>query len=558
MPTIKINRKRLSKLISKDLSDGMLSKVLSDMGASLEGINDEEVNVEAFANRPDLLSCVGIARAIRYFLSIDKALRKYNVKKPDFEKSNYVVKVDKNVSKVRPFTVCAIAKGICFDDELIKEIIQIQEMLHVTFGRKRKKMAVGIYPLEKISLPISYQGEKPKNIVFRPLESPKPMNALELLEKHPTGREYAKLLEGKDIFPCFRDSLGNVLSVPPIINSDDTGRITKDTTDVFIECSGSNLDYLKAGLNIIACALIDMGATVYQMKIVYPDFEVITPDLSDREFDLDVSYAQKILGIEIDETISKSALLKMGVGFNQKNKKAIIPPYRFDVLSQIDLVEDIAIGIGYDNIPEKIADIYTESSEENSSKISNMIRDILIGAGFIEVKNYSLIGAKDIEFSKIGMESTIEIENPNTIDYCFMRKRIRPSILITLAQNKTREFPQSIFEIGRCFEKVLEKENIRECERLGCAISSKNSDFTKIRQVLDALFSQLNLEFSIVESQENGFIEGRSGKIMFAKKELGVIGEVEPEVILRYGLEMPTSFFEIELESIFEAIGKRN
>jgi len=187
-----------------------------------------------------------------------------------------------------------------------------------------------------------------------------------------------------------------------------------------------------------------------------------------------------------------------------------------------------------------------------------MIRDILIGAGFIEVKNYSLIGAKDIEFSKIGMESTIEIENPNTIDYCFMRKRIRPSIFITLAQNKTREFPQSIFEIGRCFEKVFEKENIHECERLGCAISSKNSDFTKIRQVLDALFSQLNLEFSIVESQENGFIEGRSGKIMFCEKEIGVIGEIEPEVILGYGLEMPTSFFEIELESIFEAIEKRN
>jgi len=182
----------------------------------------------------------------------------------------------------------------------------------------------------------------------------------------------------------------------------------------------------------------------------------------------------------------------------------------------------------------------------------------LVGAGFIEVKNYSLIGGKDIKLSRIGMENIIEIENPNTIDYNFMRKRLRPSIFITLAQNKTREFPQSIFEIGRCFEKAMEKEKIREYERLGCAISSKNSDFTKIRQVLDVLFAELNLEFSLVESTEEGFIKGRVGKITFCEKEIGVIGEFEPEVILGYGLEMPTSFFEIDLEPLFDAIKGRS
>lgn len=557
MPTIKIDKKRLAKLVSRELREEELSKVFSDMGASLEGINDKEISVEAFANRPDLLSCVGIARAMRYFLSIDKNIKKYSAKLVDFDKSKYIVNVDKSVSKVRPYTACAIAKGICFNDELIKEIIQIQEMLHVTFGRKRKKMAIGIYPLEKISLPISYRGEKPKDIIFKPLEANETMNAIELLERHPTGKEYAKLLEGLDLFPCFRDSLGNVLSVPPIVNSDDTGRITKNTTDVFIECSGFDLEYLKAGLSIISCALIDMGARIEQMKIIYPDFEVITPDLSNKEIDFDISYAQKILGIKLDLMMVKSAFLKMGIGFDQKNKKAIIPPYRFDILSQIDLVEDIAIGVGYDNIPEKIADIYTESSEENSSKIANIIREILIGAGFIEVKNYSLIGAKDIINSNIGMENTVEIENPNTIDYSFMRKRIRPSIFITLAQNKTREFPQSIFEIGRCFEKKGDRDFI-ECERLGCAISSKNSDFTKIKQVLDVLFSQLDLRCSIVESCEEGFIKGRAGKIMYGEKEIGSIGEIEPRVISAYGLDMPTSFFELELEILFDIITRRN
>lgn len=557
MPTIKINRKRLSELISRNLDETQLSKTFSDMGTSLEKIDGEEISVEAFANRPDLLSCVGIARAMRYFLSIDKNIKKYSAESINFDKGKYIVNVGKGVSKVRPYTACAIAKGICFDDELIKEIIQIQEMLHVTFGRKRKKMAIGIYPLEKITLPISYVAEKPKDIVFIPLESDKAMNGLELLEKHPAGKEYGKLLDGKDIFPCFRDALGNVLSVPPIINSNETGRITKNTTEVFIECSGFDLTYLKAGLNIITCALTDMGATIHHMKIVYPDFEVITPELSSKDIEFDISYAQKVLGIKLDFATVKSALLKMGIGFDHKDKRAIIPPYRFDILSQIDLVEDVAIGIGYDNIPEKIADIYTESGEEKSSKICNMIREILVGAGFIEVKNYSLIGSRDIMQSKIGMEDTIEIENPNTIDYSFMRKKIRPSIFMTFMQNKTREFPQSIFEIGRCFEKRA-KTGIVEHEHLGCAISSKNADFTKIKQILDVLFSQLDLKCSVTESFEDGFIKGRAGKVIFNEKEIGVIGEVEPAVISSYGLEMPISFFEIDLEILFDIIIKRN
>jgi phenylalanyl-tRNA synthetase beta chain len=213
MPTVTLNRKVVDKLIGKKLSDDKLKERISFLGTDLENLDAKEIHVEIFPNRPDMLSEQGFSRALSSFIGTKPGLKKYSVKK-----SNHKVIVEESVKEVRPYTACAIVKNLKFDHEKIKEIIQIQEKLHITYGRNRKKCAIGVYPFEKIKTPIRFIAKKPQEIKFQPLESKKELTGLQILSQHPTGRDYGHLLEGKDKFPIFVDANDNVLSMPPIIN----------------------------------------------------------------------------------------------------------------------------------------------------------------------------------------------------------------------------------------------------------------------------------------------------------------------------------------------------
>jgi phenylalanyl-tRNA synthetase beta chain len=296
MPTITVSKKGLLKQIGRQLSDEELKEKIVFLGTSLESIKDDEVTIEVNPNRPDFLSEQGIGRALASFAGAKKGLRKYPVKS-----SGAKVIIDKSVEKVRPYTACAIVKNLKFDDEKIKEIIQVQEKLHVSFGRNRKRVAIGIYPLEHIKLPIYYRALRPDDINFQPLESARKMSGREILSQHPTGKEYAYLLEGFDKYPVFIDANNEILSMPPIINSHKTGKVGEKTAEIFIECSGFDFRIMEQCLNMLVCVLADMGGTVCSMELDYLNKKRITPNLEPANIKVDLKYINRILGLEIKE-----------------------------------------------------------------------------------------------------------------------------------------------------------------------------------------------------------------------------------------------------------------
>ena len=231
MAIISVPKKEIEK-ISK-INENLVEKI-NLMGTPVEEVKNDTIEIEVLPNRPDLLSIQGFLRAFKTYLEKERGLKSYKVEKPE---KNFKVKIDPSVKDIRPYTACAIIKNLNFNDEKIKEIIDIQEKIHAGLGRNRKKIAIGIYPLEKIALPIRFEARNPKEIKFQPLEVERELNGLQILQQHPTGREYAHLLEGKDKFPIFIDSKNKILSMPPIINSHETGKITNNTKEIFIECS---------------------------------------------------------------------------------------------------------------------------------------------------------------------------------------------------------------------------------------------------------------------------------------------------------------------------------
>ncbi|MEX0920660.1 MAG: phenylalanine--tRNA ligase subunit beta [Candidatus Pacearchaeota archaeon] len=552
MATITINRKQFEKEIGK-LTDDMQNKIAM-FGTPVENLNSEELQIEIFPNRPDLLSYHGFKRAFTAFLGKKTGLKKYKLYKPE---KNYNVLIDSSIKDVRPYTVCAIVKGLKLNDEKIKELVEIQEKLHITIGRKREKVAIGIYPLEKITLPINFKAIEPDKIKFTPLESNKEMSGFEILEKHPTGKEYSRLLAGKAKFPIFVDSKNEILSMPPIINSKKTGKIDEKTRSVFVECSGTKFDVLKKCLNILTTTLAEMGGKIYQMNLYYKKKKV-TPDLEPKNIKISLKNTNKLLGLELKEKELKKLIEKMGHDYDLKNKVVEVPAWRTDILHEVDIIEDVAIAYGYENLTPEIPPISTIGEEDKKETIKRKISDILSGLGMVEVSNYHLTTKND-QIEKMNLpkqEEFIKVEASKT-ENDVLRNNLSHFMIKNLSENIDSEYPQEIFEIGKIF--YLEDKKIREKESLAVAISSGN--FTKIKQTLD-YFSRMIDEKIILKNPEKienfppYFIEGRTAEIYFLDKKIGFIGEIHPKILKNWKTKMPVALFEIELDDILEKIIK--
>ncbi|MBS3079902.1 phenylalanine--tRNA ligase subunit beta [Candidatus Pacearchaeota archaeon] len=545
MTILTLNRKELEKKIGK--IDEKIENRISMFGTPIDSINDNEISIEVFPNRPDLLSLHGFTRSFLAFLGKDKGLINYRVEKP---LKDYRVVIEKSVKKVRPYTACAIVKGIKFDESKIREIIELQEKLHASYGRNRKKLAIGIYPLEEIRLPITFLARNPEKIAFQPLDFPKIINAKQILSKHPKGKEYGYLLKDCEVYPIFEDSKGEILSMPPIINSEKTGKITEKTKDVFIECSGFNKEYLDKTLNIIVSVLSDFNGRIYAVEIEDKGErkKYLSPNLKAEKITFSPEFLNKNLGMHFNENEIKENLSKMGIGYSKEKNKyyALIPSYRTDILHEIDLAEEIAIAYGYENFEAEIPAISTIGEESKTGIIKRKISEVLIGSGLLEISSYHL-STKEKQFKKIGYkdfrDKLIEVVDSKT-ERNILRDSLLANSIEILSENTDVSYPQKIFEVGTVF--YSNKNAIEEEERLCISLCHEKANFTEIKQVLEYLLKMFTLSYEMKESSHPSFIDGRCGEIIVNNKKVGIIGEIHPSILYNNKIFMPVASLEIE------------
>ncbi len=548
MPTITLNRKVFENLVGKKLPDKELRERISYLGTDLDSVDKDEIIVEIFPNRPDMLSEQGFARAFSSFMGVKTGLRKYKIKESELKV------FAKNLPPEWPYAAAAVAKNVKLSDEKIREIIQIQEKMDATLFRRRKSGGIGFYPLGKIKFPVTFTGEDPKKIKFRPLEYPAELTARQILEHHPTGRKYRHLCEHWKRFTVFRDSRGVTMSMPPIINSHETGKIDEDTKEMFIEATGNNLESVRTSINIIATMLADMGAEVYSVEMVYPGTKFRSPDLTPKKMEIDRNYVNRLLGLELSEKQISSMLEKMGYGYEKG--KVLVPAYRADVMHMMDLVEDIAIAYGYDKFQPAVPSISTIAQEDEFSVFKRKVARVMTGLGMLETSTYHLTKEENMNKKMLSGMKFIEIENAKNSDHDILRSWIIPSLMEVLGKNTRHEYPQSIFEIGGCFKKGGGETGVEEFSRLGASLSGKDITFTDIKQVLDFLFSSLGMKYEIEETEHPSFIPGRVGRVSVKGKGVAYIGEIHPQVLENWGIGQPVSCFELNLTDLFSLTKK--
>lgn len=536
MAIIEIEKKDLQMIVGKKLTDKELKENIPMIGAPLETLTKKSVQYEIFPNRPDMLSVEGFGRAIKNFLDIGK------IKVYEAQESNINIYVEDSVKYVRPYIACAVIKNIKLTDCVIKSLMQTQEKIHQTLGRKRKKIAIGIHNIEKVEQPFYYKAIKPKKIKFIPLGMKKLLNLEEILKQHPKGIKYSNTLKGKKLYPIIVDKNNNVLSFPPIINGELT-KVTNNVRDLFIDVTGTDEKSVNVALNILITSLADRGGKIETVKIIRQEKENKIPNLSYKRMKIDKFYIKKLLGININEKLLSKLLERMG--FLYENGYVLIPPYRADIMHQIDIIEDIAIAYGYGKFePEKPTSGAGKAIKEyefNKKIINSMIK-----LGFQETVSL-ILSNEDNEFKKMNLKRSnfVKTKNPMTTECTICRKKLIPSLLNILNHNKHRKYPQKIFELGLIVEIDKKEETMTKNKLvLSAVISDDVINYGDLLFILDELMRKLGLKYELDKVNHPSFIKERCNKIM-SEIGNGVIGVIHPNVLKKFSIEKPVMAFEI-------------
>lgn len=543
MAHIEVDKRELDELTGETVTEQTLREKASFLGVHWNHVEGPKWDVEVYPDRPDLLSVEGLARAYRGFLDIENGFDQYDVEKGDID-----IDVDDSVSDVRPFIGGAVVKDLELSEKIINGLIQLQEKLHETMGRRRDKLAIGLHDLEAVEPPFTYRAVKPETVEFVPLEHEKQMQLGEILEEHDKGRKYSWILEDEDRYPVIVDSEDTVLSFPPIINNQLT-EVDSGTTDIFVDVTGKDEETVHRALNILVTALAERDGAI---ESVWVDGKEL-PDLYPEEMELDTDYVRKVSGIGItdDEIVDRLERMKFGTA-QENGLKVKVPGYRTDVMHQYDLIEDVVIAHGYDNITPELPEVDQIAEQEPVERFSDDVRDVMVRSGALEANTHAL-SSKEKLFERMEKEygEVAEMANALTEDYSVVRSWLLPGMLQVLKDNKHNSYPQRFFEATDVSLLDDSDTGASNRKKLSYVVSDSSIDFTDARKTLQVLGRDLDLEFEVKSGQKPFFKGNRSGDIFLEGEKIGFIGEISGEVEENWELENSVAGFEIDLEKVY-------
>ena len=525
---------------------------------SLSAAGEKDVvRMELLAVRPDMFDPGGLARVLRNYF-------KENLESPHYpsQPSGYRVRVEKGLSQ-RPYISCAVVRNLKLDDDKIRVIMKLQENLHWALGRDRKRASIGVYNLESLQgRAFAYGSVGPTELEFAPLgyAPEERWTPQRVLDEHPKGVAYARLLQSMDRYPLLSDEQSQVMALIPIINSEST-KVSKSSTQFFIDVTGLEERIVDKTLNTIVTSMLELDpeARLETVAIEYPDREKVTPDLAPQPATLNPDTAARRLGIDLDRAGVIECLRRMGHRVLDSGEGALqveVPAYRNDILHEVDLIEDVAIAYGYHNIVPTLVPTLTVGQEQPLEARSQAARACLTGLGFLEVLTL-ILSNEESQYDLLGRpreQKHVVIQLPISQDQTMVRVTLLPGLLDTLSANTDHELPQRIFEVGNISTLDDSETGASEHRRLAAAAVGPRVDFSSMRAVTEALLRDFGWKLETRASSDPAFLPGRGAEIWAHRgdqtRSLGVLGEVHPEWLQHYGLSHPAAVFELDFESL--------
>lgn len=501
---------------------------------------EDEIKVEFNPDRPDLFSFTSLMHSISTY-SGDTRWKPLKL-----TSANDSFIVDQSARKLRPFAIGFQCDGAPIASHF-RDMIDFQERIHLSIGKDRSKVSIGIHDRKHIKSPYTFKGLDAKIVHFTTYDGTITGTAADILSRHPKGIEYSRLIPSESMVPVIEDKSGQVLSMPPVVNGNVT-TVTEDSRSFFIDITGTDqkavrdafflLSYFfqDLGYRLSACNLGDIGDGLsFDGRIIKVPRESI----------------KELIGMEIGFNEAASLLNRMGY-----EAKAIpgsivvkVPGNRIDVMGPVDIIEDLAKAYDYQNILPQRPVLNLVGSEDPLKPFVGAIRGTMTGLGFQEIMSYVVTTRRHYENITYG--GGVQVKNPKSLDFAVVRDRLIFGVLDFLRINKRRSLPQEVFEVGEVLIDALQYTH------LCIAKSGSKAGYSEMKQVLDAFLGRFGINDHEVELTSNvSLIEGRSGSVAIREIAVGIIGEVKPETLYSFDLKNPVAIMELDVRALQSVINK--
>ena len=514
-------------------------------------------------NRPDLWSTAGLARLLRMHTGGASNKARYQAFLSTVgerkNSSNRTITVAPALQHIRPFMTAFVISGKPIDDAMLKDIIQTQEKLCWNFGRKRRSVSMGVYRSELINWPVQYRAVDPHTTSFTPLGFDTEMTCEQIITEHPKGKEYGWILKGMKKVPLLSDAKGGVLSMAPIINSAQIGAVQQGDTDLLVELTGTDMPSLLLATNIVACDFSDAGYTILPVSVEYP-YEtgfgktITTPLYFQEPTKTTVHAVNKLLGTKLSAQDIVEALERMDNTVTVEGDCLTLTPpaYRNDFLHEVDIIEDVMMGKTVEFFEPETPREFTIGRLSPVTLLSRKIKSLMVGFGYQEMIFNYLGSKKDyIDRMNIDGESVIEIANPMSENYQFVRPSIIPSLLSAETVSGNAVYPHRIFETGKiAYLAPEENTGTRTRQSLGFLTVNQDANFNEAASLIAGLLYYLQMDYAVCETHDPRFIEGRQAGVLANGKQIGIFGELHPQVLENWSVTVPAFAGELDIESI--------
>jgi len=557
MPQATLSAARLFDRLGRNLTAAALEELLFCSKAELAEFTGDELKIEATADRIDLLSETGLAEHLagRLGLRHGRPAMTVGSRLPEM-----TIEVDPSVRPLRPAIAGVLveapdAGGLTA--EFLEEAVHFQELLHATVGRGRRLASLGLYPLSKFEPPVRYALEPLAGIRFRPLDADVETDGTTFFGGHPMAAKYGDFGRVGDRALTLKDRTGRILSLPPVLNARPAGEARPGDTQLLLESTGTLLGRVEDALGLLLHLFVARGWGVRGVRVADPGGPGEGRTLLDpRPVRLTEPTLKAVLGetLPAAEVAHDLAVARLSAHSVAGGWEVDVPPWRPDLLAEVDLAEDVALARGLTTETAVVPPTLTRGRRRDESRFRGKVASVLLGLGFTPLFTPVMVGESVVD--RLGRTDAVAVANPVSELYSHLRDRILVSLATSLERNVRHGYPQRLSEVGP----VIVRDPSAEAGALtryhaGAVLATDRAGFADGAALVDYLLGALGTVGVREPVELPGTIPGRAARVRLAGETVAEVAEIHPRVLVSMGVPVPVVWAELDLSTLYPLLG---
>lgn len=562
MPRAVLDRDRLLAVAGRPLTDTALDDILFSSKAEVEGHEGTTITVSVTPDRLDLLTEGGLGLYLQGALDAAHGIPPYRDSRTTGAEVRF--DVDASVERIRPAIAGALLRapaGGALDPGLLAEAVRFQELLHATIGRNRRAASLGIYPVERVQFPVRYSLETMSSVRFVPLGDSEAVSGSDFFARHPMAALYGSLGRSEDQCLTLRDAAGEVLSLPPVLNSRAAGEARPGDRELLIESTGALDRTVGESVGLMIVPFVAQGWSVSSVPLAPAGAKGLTPGtaVAPRTIDLLSETLRSLGGEGLSAAVVERRLARSRLGGHPHagGWRVEVPPWRPDLGSGVDVAEDVLLADGIR--PED--GVFRPSPVRGRLRPETVFRrafaTTLLGLGLAAPNTPVLISEAAV--ARVGGPRPLHLKNPVSAEFAYLRNRLLLSHLDVLMHNTRHGYPQRFGEVAPVLVAVPGSETGAETRyHAGIVIASDSAGFADAASVVEYLLRTVDVMAVREPAEVPGTIPGRTARVRVAGDDVAELGEIAPAVLREIGVPVPVAWAEVDLTALWPLVGRRD